>query len=64
MADSQTEATRAHVLALYADYVRGNMPAVMAGLAEDIVWQSLARISRPGAAAVRATRPWPTTSPR
>ena len=36
-----TEATRARVLSLYADYVRGNMDAVMAGMAEDIAWQSL-----------------------
>lgn len=36
-----TEATRARVLSLYADYVRGDMAAVMAGMAEDIAWQSL-----------------------
>lgn len=36
-----TEATRARVLDLYAAYQRGDMAAVMAGLAEEVVWQSL-----------------------
>lgn len=36
-----TEATRARVAALYAAYVRGDMAAVMAGMAEGIAWQSL-----------------------
>ena len=42
-----TEATRARVLSLYADYVRGNMDAVMAGIAEDIAWHSLGEHDAP-----------------
>lgn len=36
-----TQATRERVTALYAAYGRGDMAAVMAGLAEDIAWTSL-----------------------
>ncbi|CAH0277442.1 nuclear transport factor 2 family protein [Roseomonas sp. CECT 9278] len=35
-----TEATRTTIAALYDSYRAGDMPAVMAGLAEDIAWLS------------------------
>lgn len=36
-----TEANRTRVLSLYADYARGNMAAVMAGMTDDIAWCSV-----------------------
>jgi ketosteroid isomerase-like protein len=39
--DDRTEATRARTLRLYGDYTRGDMAAVMAGIAEDIAWSSV-----------------------
>ncbi|MBR0679252.1 nuclear transport factor 2 family protein [Roseomonas eburnea] len=42
-----TEATRARVHALYADYVRGDMAAVMGCMAEGIAWHSLGNHDAP-----------------
>jgi ketosteroid isomerase-like protein len=43
----QTEATRAQITALYDAYRAGDMPTVMAGLAEDIDWHSVGEAPLP-----------------
>jgi ketosteroid isomerase-like protein len=52
MAD-QTEATRAQVTAFYAAYQAGDMPAVMAGMAEDVAWHSAGQAPLPWCGAWR-----------
>lgn len=52
MAD-HTETTRAQVTAFYAAYRAGDMPTVMAGMAEDVAWQSVGEAPLPWCGAWR-----------